>query len=120
MVWKRLNLVQKFAILSLFCIAFLALALSLIVSHYLTQNVLDRETVITTQVIRAQVQEHSLYHLFSHSELQKDPQGFQELIAPLKNAPDVVRVKLWDREGTILWADELNLIGRRFPDNKDR
>ncbi|MFQ5881809.1 MAG: ATP-binding protein [Candidatus Methylomirabilales bacterium] len=119
MGWNRLNLVQKFAILSFVCIALISLVMGTVLSRHLTKNVLDREMVTTAKVIQAQVREHDLYHLFTHSGIREDPQGVQELLAPFKNVPDVVRVKLWDRKATVLWADNTRLVGRQFPENAD-
>jgi signal transduction histidine kinase len=31
----------------------------------------------------------------------------------------VIHIKLWNRDGTVLWADEKNLVGRRFPLTQD-
>lgn len=33
--------------------------------------------------------------------------------------PEVVRVKIWNREGTVIWSDEPQLIGRSFPGNRE-
>ncbi|MFQ5875238.1 MAG: PAS domain S-box protein, partial [Dehalococcoidia bacterium] len=119
MLWKHLNLVQKFSILSFVSISLVALIMGSVLSRYLTRNVLDREAVTTAQVIRAQVKEHDLYHLFTHSGIREDPQGVQELIAPFKSVPDLVQIKLWDREATVLWANEQKLIGRQSPSDKE-
>ena len=44
-----------------------------------------------------------------------DPE-FRSLLADL---PEVTRIKVWDRNATVIWSDEPRLIGRRFPDNRD-
>ncbi len=41
------------------------------------------------------------------------------MIAPLRNIPEVIRIKVYDRQGAILWADEPRLIGQRFLDNHE-
>ncbi|MFQ5883294.1 MAG: GAF domain-containing protein [Candidatus Methylomirabilales bacterium] len=119
MLWKHLSLLRKFSILSFLSVGLVAVVMGSILSRYLTQNILDREAVRTAQVIQVEVKEHDLYHLFTHSGIREDPQGVQELIAPFKSVPDVVRIKLWDRDTTILWVDDARLVGRRFAEDED-
>ena len=42
----------------------------------------------------------------------------EQTLAQIAAAADTVRVKVYDRQGTILWSDEAPLIGRRFPSNR--
>lgn len=118
MIGKRLTLVQRFSLLAFLSITLLSLALGLVISHYLTRNMLDREWETTAAIVRAQVEEHALYYLFSQ-QVSKDPEGYQELVAPLKRVPEVVRVKVYDRQGRITWSDDPRLIGRTFEHNKE-
>ncbi len=37
----------------------------------------------------------------------------------MRGLPEVVRVKVWDRDATVVWSDEPRLIGQRFPDNHE-
>jgi hypothetical protein len=34
-------------------------------------------------------------------------------------SPNLVRMKVWDRDFTVLWADLADLVGQRFPDNHE-
>jgi signal transduction histidine kinase/ActR/RegA family two-component response regulator len=33
--------------------------------------------------------------------------------------PEIVRIKVWDRDATVLWSDDRKLIGQRFPDDEE-
>lgn len=34
-------------------------------------------------------------------------------------SPDIVRIKVWDNQYTVIWSDLAETIGQRFPDNKE-
>ncbi|MDQ6856784.1 MAG: sensor histidine kinase [Candidatus Dormibacteraeota bacterium] len=53
----------------------------------------------------------------SDSLLHRDPAAIGALDAIVRQrilSPDVVRVKLWTSDGTVIYSDESRLIGRRF------
>ena len=51
----------------------------------------------------------------------RDPEARErwgkELSRQFTSLPEGVRVKVWDRQATVLRSDEAQLIGQRFPDN---
>jgi signal transduction histidine kinase len=50
------------------------------------------------------------------------PGASTELTTVMRNRMgdgSVIHVKLWDKDGTVLWSDEKNLVGRRFPQTED-
>lgn len=46
---------------------------------------------------------------------QKAFQSFFEAV----QSPELIRMKVWDRNFTVVWSDLRELIGQRFPDNHD-
>lgn len=43
----------------------------------------------------------------------------REFARQLAAVPEVVRVKVWGTDSSVLWSDEPDLIGQRFPQNRD-
>ncbi len=121
MFLKRLNLLQKFSILSLLSIGILSLTLGYTISSYLTQHMVEEEWTVTAEVVRAHLKKPSLLLLFIDPDLRKKPREFQPLVDRFYNIPipGILSVKVYDRTGTILWSDDTSLIGRSFPDNKE-
>jgi len=37
----------------------------------------------------------------------------------MQGLPEVVRIKVWSRNATVIWSDEPRLIGQRFPDDNE-
>lgn len=115
----RLNLLGKFALLSFFCILALSVALGFVSSSLLTGNMRAWEWQGTAELVRYQVRAYSLERLFTEGELRGDPERYRESLSSLLSLPEVVRVKVWDREGGVIWSDDARLIGRRFPQNRE-
>ena len=117
---RRLNVVQQFALLSLLCIGALSVALSLTLTSLLTTTISEWEWENTAAFVRGQVREHSLDAFFTDPGLRENRRGWQEGVGRLLvTVPEVVRIKVWDREGTVLWSDDERIIGKRFPEDRE-
>jgi PAS domain S-box-containing protein len=116
---KRLKPIQKFALLSGVCIAGLCLALALFIHSLLEHQVRRVEWLSTAEIAKYQVEEHNLFPYFTDLQLRREPARYREAFQSLLNLPEVVRIKIWDREATVIWSDDERLIGRRFPENRE-
>lgn len=115
----RLNLLQTFALLSLLSIAVLSLALGAITSGILTSRMIAGEWAQTAGLVSYQVRVHRLDRIFTDAALRADRARVREELGALLSLPEIVRVKVWDRDGAVLWSDEERLIGRKFPENRE-
>lgn len=110
----------RFATLSLLCVVSLVLVMGFALSHLLTQAVSDWESENTAAYARQVVELGGLEVFFTDpldSEArQRLGKEFSHLFTSL---PEVVRIKVWDRAATVLWSDQAQLIGQRFPDNPE-
>ncbi len=119
MARRRLNLLERFALLSFLGVLLLCVALGFMTSSVLTRSMLDGEWETTAEVVRHQVGTHSPTYLFTESESERGSQPYREALGRLMTLPHVVRVKVWSRDGTVVWSDDSRLIGRRFPENRE-
>lgn len=116
----KLPLVTRFAVLSFLCVLALALAMGFTLSSLLTRAVSEWEWENTAAFARRQVERIGPDVLFRSAQgPESQARWGKELSRLFTDLPEVVRVKVWDREGTILWSDEPRLIGQRFPDNDE-
>jgi signal transduction histidine kinase/CheY-like chemotaxis protein len=113
-------LLSRFALLSFGCIGALAVVMSVALSSLLTQAVSEWEWENTAALVRREVRMAGLEGVFTApggpEERERWGRKFSRLLTSL---PEVVRAKVWDSQATILWSDESDLIGRRFPDNEE-
>jgi signal transduction histidine kinase len=116
---RRLNLLQKFSLLSFVSVLAFCLGLGWVTSRVLTRNMLDGEWQDTAELVRYQVSAYHLEPLFTDAALRTDPERYRASLGAFLNVPEVVKVKVWDREGTVIWATDPRIVGKKFPDNPE-
>ena len=57
------------------------------------------------------------YALFATGDPGSVTPHLAGLFSEMLSLGNIFRVKIWGRDGTILWSDQTGLIGRKFPDN---
>ena len=108
----------KFPLLVLLCIFATAFVMSSVLSALFTRAVTEWEWENTAALTRQQVVLVGLEGLFAAPPDGRTRERWAAEIARLYGGlPEIVRVKVWDREATVLWSDEPRLIGQRFPNN---
>lgn len=94
--------------------------MSFALSSLLTRAVLEWEWENTAALARREIALAGLDAIFTapHGQQTRERRG-KELSRLFTSLPEVVRVKVWDRDATVLWSDKAELIGKRFPDNQE-
>lgn len=115
---RRFNLVQRFSILSLLCIFSITLTGSLIISNYWKNTIIEREGILTAEFLRLTAKEHYSLDDFTTEGLSGNSVQFKIFLKELRSIPEIVRIKIYNKEGRIIWSDEKNLIGQIFKDNR--
>ena len=113
------NLTTRFGVYSFVCIGVMTAALWFIVSKDLTKDMLDREWETTAKIVRAEVKWHMTPEDFKAQDLSAVAPRFEDLLRQLIIMPDIVRIKAYNRQGTIIWSDEKRLVGTSFPNNPE-
>lgn len=55
---------------------------------------------------------------FSDKDSVRQRRAFQSFFGAIQS-PEIVRMKVWDKTFTVIWANLTELIGQRFPDNHE-
>src|SRR5438034_4965885 len=120
MNWLKHPVFTRFSGLCLIGIVALALAMGYTLSSLLTRAVSEWEWQNTAALVRREVEREGLQRIFTEpggSEARQ--RSGRVLAATITSLPEVVRAKVWNRESEILWSDQANLIGQRFPGNAE-
>jgi signal transduction histidine kinase len=115
----RLSLLEKFALLSFVSVLGSALALGFVSSHVLTRDARDAEGNAIAEVVRHHVRAYGLERLFTDPALRGDREAYAASLGSLLNLPEVVRVKAWGRDATVIWAADPLVVGRRAPNHEE-
>ena len=103
---------RMFAIISLLMIVAMVVGTGLIQAPFFRQSIIDREAAIVRDMVNALAMEQGI----SASDLQNytDTEArkrFDRSFNVLKKLPGTARIKLFNRDNTIIWSDDPGLVG---------
>jgi two-component system, NtrC family, sensor histidine kinase HydH len=113
------DLTTRFAIHSFICIGIMAVALWFIASHYMISEILDREWDSTAQFVRTEVKEFLTAEDFKTKDRKSVGHKFEQLLGHVTQMPNIVRFKVYNPKGVVIWSDDKRLVGKSFPSNKE-
>lgn len=116
---SKAGLTARFAVHSFICIGVMTLALWFIVSNYLINSMLEREWETTAQFVIADAKEYLTAEDFRTKDRQSVGHKFDALFQHLVLLPNIVRFKVYNPEGVVIWSDDKRLVGSSFADNEE-
>ncbi len=113
------NLTRWFSLLSLVCIGTVSVLSSILLSRFLTDNLLERDASILMDVVQsiAEVQDTSAYFL-GNSTGGRD-RGLEEFFVHVARLPDVLRANIYARNQQVIWSSDRALIGKYLGPNHE-
>jgi len=116
---EAFNFLWWYSIISFFCIIIISAITGFSLSRFLTQNTLQLDAVGTEYFIQFLVESEKASLYFSIEEKEHREKKFSDLFKHVNKNPEVIWVKAYDLEGTVLWADDKRFIGHRFMPNPE-
>lgn len=111
------SLTTRFAVYSFICIGLMTTVLWLIVSNYLINQILEREWETTAQIVRADVKKFLEDYDFKAQDRKSVGHKFGALSDHMRLSPAIVRFKVYNPRGVVIWSDDKTLVGKSFVDN---
>ena len=134
---KPFNLTRWFAVLSFVTITLMAVLLALIVSHFLTREILDRDAILTAQFVQTLAESEGVYlslgdkatvgelldDKFETAKAGLDEDTVQraraEFLQHFHNLPDVLLASVFAADRRIVWSTNPILVGKTIADNDE-
>ncbi|MGI9133186.1 MAG: histidine kinase dimerization/phospho-acceptor domain-containing protein, partial [Rhodoferax sp.] len=114
-----LNLRRRFALTSLGVIAAIALGLGWLMSHMLTQRMLQREGEVSMDFVQNLLLTDRSARYLAEAHDPDLRQRFRASMAHIASMNDPVRANAYQTDGTVLWSTDAALVGQRFPVNDE-
>src|SRR5512135_870405 len=111
------SLTTRFAGYSFLCIGLMSAVLWLIVSHYLIGQILELEWETTAQMVRADVRKFLEDYDFKAQDRKSVGPKFVALLDHMRLSPEILRFKVYNPKGVVIWSDDKRLVGKSFGDN---
>jgi signal transduction histidine kinase len=113
----RVSLLRTFAVLSLVTIALITAAQVTVQWLLLRDDLLQWERVATAEEVRAEAHARLRPEDFRQWQTPEARARFAAFLRDALHNPEILRVKLYDRDMRVVWSDEPRLLGTRFPDH---
>jgi len=112
------NVIAQYTIITLLVISVISVVLGIVITRRIEDHVLMSHVSMFPPVIKAMVKDHPvLYDAFSSRNVKLNPSELNEQMNDLFTFGSIFRVKLWGKDGTILWSDKKEIVGKNFRDN---
>ena len=116
---RKFNLVQRFSILSFLIIFVITMVGSIVILSLMEKSMIKREGLITSHFLRVEMYEHFLLEGFQKKGFSGNLFHFKMFMAQWLTVPEIIRVKIYDNNGALIWSDHKDIIGNKFPPNED-
>lgn len=112
---------RMFAAISLLMIIAMVVGTGLIQAPFYRQSIMDREAAIVRDVVNALAREHGITasDLLNYTDVEARKR-FDQSFSALKKLPDAARIKVFNRNDTIVWSDDPGLVGVKRSAQLDR
>ncbi|MFQ5597074.1 MAG: sensor histidine kinase [Nitrospiria bacterium] len=113
------NLIHWFSILSFLCIALISAGSALLLSRFLTNNILQRDAEVTKAFVQSTARQENIVTYFEERNIDKTNEVFNDFFSRIATMPEVVRVYVYDVDGNVIWSDDPRLIDHNFMPNPE-
>jgi len=110
---NRLSLVQKFSLLLLVALTLFGFVLGKIITSTMHANMINRSNELAANFIADEIRDHLQVEDFSTSFKEDVYKRLTDQIKALNLGPDVIKVKIWNRDFTVVWASNEDEVGEQ-------
>jgi signal transduction histidine kinase len=113
------NLTRQFSILALVCVVAFAAALGFVISRLLSNDLLQRDAVVTMEFVQSIVSTDETAPYFLSAGQSPLHVALEDTIKHFAKMPDVLRANVYTRDRRAIWSSDPNIIGRVFGANDE-
>jgi len=115
--WRRLDHAQRFSVVALASVVGCAFLFGGLLQGTVHRIVRENDERQTASFVRHVITTEFADFLFADNEPIRDTELGRRLLDSLA-LDEVFRIKVYGRDGSIVWSDEIELLGVKFPDNQ--
>ena len=93
-------------------------SMSYFVSDYFKQTILKRDVDVNAKFIAVQARQHLTADDFTPKDFEKKSATFSQFFHEV-DTDEIVRIKVWSPDQTVVYSDEKDIVGKTFHDNDE-
>jgi sensor histidine kinase regulating citrate/malate metabolism len=110
---------RKFFLLSFGILIIIYLMVTIFLGSFIQGFYLDQNTQLVSDFVKNQANKHLNRGDFTiEDNSQASKATFDSFFEETIGSDDVIRIKVWNKEGTIIYSDNPEIVGLSFADNK--
>jgi HD-GYP domain-containing protein (c-di-GMP phosphodiesterase class II) len=114
----RGNIILQYSAATFVIVTLISVALGITLTRRLEEYQIRSHVRLYQEVARLILKEDAeAFALFASNTPEAVTAHLESMFRELLSLGNIFRVKIWGRDGTILWSDQSELIGKKFPDN---
>jgi PAS domain S-box-containing protein len=112
---RQFSLIKKFSILLFVALSVFGFVLGNIITSAMKQNMLDRSNEVAANFLTYEIKNKLNIEELSTPKTGKEYEEFSKHISGFNLGPDVMRIKIWNRDFTIVWSSDEEEVGEESP-----
>ncbi len=113
MAMKHITLLSQFSIISLVLMVGIGLMLGFSLTHYFEQTAIAQQRDAVRDLVPPLIGDHITDDVLQHGAQGDSYIDIERMLANLGGS-GLVRVKIWNRQGDIVYSDDKNLLGQQY------
>jgi response regulator RpfG family c-di-GMP phosphodiesterase len=114
----RNNVMLNYTVITLLVTLLVSAALGTVLSRRAGEHLIKTHSSVYPDVIHVMAKDHPEFFTFLQAPPgTRIPENAKMFLDDLLSIKSIFRIKVWSGDGTILWSDRPELIGRNFRDN---
>lgn len=114
----RNNVIVQYTVTTFVLILFVTIVLAQILSRQVAHDVIQSHLKVFPELVRITLKQHpDAVQWLKATPGEKLPKDVEEFFTALLEIPGVFRIKVWNEQGTVIWSDKKELIGKNFAGN---
>lgn len=115
---RKVSLIRNFSLICLAVLVVFCFIFGEIITNDLERNMLTRAEQLTARFVSDEVKHEFLSTDFMLRKNIADYNNLAEKIRHLTLTQGIERIKIWNKDEIVVWADAKELVGQHFPDNE--
>lgn len=112
---RKFSLIQKFSILLLGALSVFGFVFGNIITAAMQQNMLDRSNEMAANFLQYEIKNKLNVEELSTPKNGLEYEELSNQITAFNLGPDVMRIKIWNRDFTIVWSSDEADVGEKSP-----
>ena len=116
---KHKNIMVQFTVITFVTLLVVSFGLGEFLARRVRKNLISTHIELLPLIVQQTVENHPDFYVFMQSFPELGPsQEVERFFQDLLNLGSVSGVKMWAKDGTIVWSDESSIVGENFIDNE--